>query len=116
MPVKPGVNEFLLEIYAPHFAHLSIRPDQTGQITNKQEVLLSMHLGMLILLFVLVVSAWLIRPAALEARLAFLTGCVLLSVVIGSGAIYRIWPSASVHWVEFFLFNTVVALRVGAIT
>ena len=116
VPIKPGVNEFLLEIYAPHFAHLSIRPDQTGQITNKQEVLLSMHLGMLILLFVLVVSAWLIRPAALEARLAFLTGCVLLSVVIGSGAIYRIWPSASVHWVGFFMFNTAVALRIGAIT
>lgn len=90
VPVKSGINHFLLEVYAPHFAHLSIRSDQTGQTTNKQEVLLAMHLGMLLLLFLLVVSAWLIRPRALEARLAFLTGCVLLSVVIGSGAIYRL--------------------------
>ncbi|MCD8515726.1 MAG: HAMP domain-containing histidine kinase [Burkholderiaceae bacterium] len=115
VPVAPGKNEFLLEVYAPHFAHLSIRLDEPGQTTNQHEVLLSMHLGMLILLFVLVVSAWVIRPAALEARLAFLTGCVLLSVVIGSGAIYRIWPSASVHWVGFFMFNASVALRIGAI-
>jgi signal transduction histidine kinase len=116
LPVMPGTNEFLLEVYAPHFAHLSIRLDQPGQTTNKYEVLLSMHLGMLILLFILVVSAWVIRPAALEARLAFLTGCVLLSVVIGSGAIYRIWPGASVHWVGFFMFNASVAMRIGAIT
>lgn len=115
VPVSPGKNEFLLEVYAPHFAHLSIRLDEAGQTTNTHEVLLSMHLGMLTLLFALVVGAWVIRPAALQARLAFLTGCVLLSVVIGSGAVYRIWPGASVHWVGYFLFNALVALRIGAI-
>ena len=116
LPVSRGTSQYLLEITAPHFAHLAVGLDTSGQASNRQEVMLSMHLGMLLLLFLLVVGAWAIRPAALEARLTVLTGFVLLSVVIGSGAIYRLWPGASIHWVGFFLFNAVVALRIGAIT
>jgi len=116
VPAAPGTNTFLIEINAPNFAHLSIRLDDKGHVSNKQEILLALHLGMLLLLFVLVMSAWVIRPAALEARLAVLTSFVFLSVLIGSGAIYRIWPGASVHWVGFFLFNAAVAIRIGAIT
>ena len=115
VPLVSGTDEFLIQITAPNFAHLAIRLDSHGTASNKQEVMLAFHLGVLSLLFVLVVSAWVIRPAALEARLMVLTFFVLVSVVIGSGAIYRIWPDASVHWVGFFLFNAAVAGRVGAI-
>ena len=109
-------HAYLIQVDAPQFAHLSIRLDDKARVSNKQELMLALHLGMLSLLFLLVLSAWVIRPAELEARLAVLTGSVLLSVLIGSGVIYQLWPDASTHWVGFFLFNAAVAVRIGAIT
>jgi len=91
--------------------HIAIDLEDNPHGLNKAQGLLVLHLGMLMMMVALMLISWLTDPSVLGLRLLLLTFFALLSVLIGSGTVYLVWPSASPHWWGIVIFNASTALR-----
>lgn len=114
--VQPGVNDWLLEIVAPSFAHrwIALQDPMAGLVS--QELLLAVHLGVLAAVSAMMAGALIWRPTPLQAGALMLSLLVLTSVLIGSGAVYQLSPTLPVYWVSVVIFNLSVASRVAVQT
>jgi signal transduction histidine kinase len=100
---------------APKVTHFRAALEDSDNPFNKEQVLLGLHIGMLQMVFLLMLMSWAVERSVLQFRLMLLTAATLLCVLIGSGALYLIWPSASPHWWGTVIFGASIVIRIACL-
>jgi len=113
----PGDTQLLVRVqsHTPKIAHLLLDLEVRSHPSTEQ-LWLALHMGMLLMMLLLVLIGWLITPSMLQFRLLVMTALVPVSVVIGSGALFLLWPEASPHWWSMVVFNACNVLRLASLS
>lgn len=98
---------------APKVTHFRVALEDSDNPFNKEQVLLGLHIGMLLMVCLLMLMSWAVERSVLQFRLLLLTAATLLCVLIGSGALYLIWPDASPYWWGTVIFGTSIVFRIA---
>lgn len=113
LTLPPGSSQWLVKVqsHAPKIALIRLNLEERDKPLNPEQMWLAAHLGMLLMVLLLVAISYLTSPSELQLRLLVLTALVPLSVSIGSGALFLLWPQASYYWWGTVIFNASNLLR-----
>jgi signal transduction histidine kinase len=112
LTLEEGDQTLLIAITAPSVAHMnfSLYSMTDRAATADRQMLIATHLGMLLALVLIAVFGFVLRPTAINFRLAVLMTLILLTVTSGSGYLALYWPQLPASWVGF-AFLIFVILR-----
>lgn len=111
--VPPGDSQWLLTVqsHSTKVPHIGIDLEDRRRPFSSEQLWLALHIGMLLMMFLLVLVGWLIERTQLQLRLLVMILLASVSVLIGSGALHLLWPDASPHWWGGVVFNVSNVLR-----
>lgn len=119
MTFSSGETELLVRIprdpSAAELGHFRALLEDGDRVFSSEQVMIALHLGMLLMLFLLTCLGWVVEHSVLQFRLMLMTAVTLLSVLIGSGAFFLVYPSASTHWWGMVVFASTIVLRTACI-
>jgi signal transduction histidine kinase len=115
LTLPTGKTNLLLRVvsHTPKTAHLRLDLEQPGQSFGTD--LLALHIGMLLMMFLLVLVGWMVHPSGMQFRLLVITALEVLSMAIGSGALFMVWPDASPYWWGEVVFKGSNVLRITCV-
>lgn len=113
LTLPPGDTQWLVRVQSltPKIPHIWMDLEDRQRSLSNEQLWLALHIGMVLMLLLLVLIGWAIKRTRLQFRLMVLTALVPVSVLIGSGAIYQLWPQASPYWWGSVVFSISHALR-----